>query len=164
MGACFSVGSTSMRRFDAVVFDLFETLVTEFDPGWRPGPTTADRLGVPNEVFDDVWGVRHPDRMTSAVDFRDVLREACSAAGHRVDATVSRTIEDLYDERLAAKAKPLRTVDSRLAEASAASSTRPEARCPEQLLDRGGRRLGRQPAGRSRRQRSVLLAPRDGQT
>jgi len=117
VGACFSVGSTSMRRFDAVVFDLFETLVTEFDPGWRPGPTTADRLGVPNEVFDDVWGARHSDRMTSAVDFREVLQEACSAAGHRVDATVSRTIEDLHDERLAAKAKPLRTVDSRLADA-----------------------------------------------
>lgn len=108
-----------MRRFEAAVFDLFETLVTEFNPDWRPGPTTADRLGVPNEVFDDVWRARHSDRMVSAVDFRDVLREACSAAGRRVDATVSRTIENLYDERLTAKAKPLRTVDSRVADALA---------------------------------------------
>ena len=103
-----------MRRFDAVVFDLFETLVTEFDPGWRPGPTTADRLGVPNEVFNTVWRARHTDRMTSSVDFRDVLREVCSAADCRVDATVARTIQDLYDERLAAKAMPLKTVEPRL--------------------------------------------------
>lgn len=41
--------------FAAVAFDLFETLVTEFDPQWRPAPTAAEELGVPADRFNDVW-------------------------------------------------------------------------------------------------------------
>ena len=36
----------------AVIFDLFETLVTEFDPEFTPpNPSIADRLGIPEGVF-----------------------------------------------------------------------------------------------------------------
>jgi len=70
-----------MPHPEAVVFDLFETLVTEFDPDWRPGPSPGDRLGLPDRIWTSVWRSRHAERMTSVVDFRGVLREACTVAG-----------------------------------------------------------------------------------
>ncbi|NYE69075.1 HAD family hydrolase [Microlunatus parietis] len=97
-----------------MVFDLFETLVTEFDPEWKPGPSPASRLGVSDEVFDHVWQSRHSERMTRVVDFRDVLREICATAAREADAAV---IQALYSERLAAKAKPFLSVDGRVLEA-----------------------------------------------
>ncbi|MGW5360915.1 hypothetical protein [Actinopolymorpha pittospori] len=86
----------------AVVFDLYETLITEFDPDWRPEKTPAERLGVQGEVFDRVWRSRKAALMTQAVDYRDVVREVCQAAGIVIDARIETVIEDLYSERLAA--------------------------------------------------------------
>ncbi|MBO0879247.1 MAG: HAD hydrolase-like protein, partial [Mycobacterium sp.] len=106
-----------MVRVDAAIFDLFETLVTEFDPGWRLQPSTASRLGVPETVFNDMWRSRHIRRMTSVIDFRDVLRDVCSAAGTVIDARIDKIIEDLYAERLVTKAKPLIAVDPRISQA-----------------------------------------------
>ena len=87
-----------MTRPQAVVFDLYETLVTEFDPSWRARPTPADRLGIPPAALERVWQRRRHERMTSAVDFRDILREVSDHED---------VIEELYRERLAVKAKPL---------------------------------------------------------
>ncbi len=101
-----------MVHFDGVFFDLYETLVTEFDPTWRPGPTTADRLDVPEAVFTEVWQSRHADRMTSDLDFRTVLWEACAKAGHANDPERGKIIESLHVERLAGKARTLVAVDS----------------------------------------------------
>lgn len=98
-------------RLQAVVFDLYETLITEFDPDWHPKKAPAERLGVPGEVFDRVWRSRKAARMTQAVDYRDVVREVCQTAGIMIDAGVETVIEDLYSERLAAKAKPLLMVE-----------------------------------------------------
>ncbi|GAA5039430.1 HAD family hydrolase [Actinopolymorpha pittospori] len=98
-------------RLQAAFFDLYETLITEFDPDWRPEQTPAERLGVQGEVFDRVWRSRKAARMTQAVDYRDVVREVCQAAGIVIDARIEAVIEDLYSERLAAKAKPLLVVE-----------------------------------------------------
>lgn len=78
-----------MARIAAVAFDLFETLVTEFDPHWRPAPTNAARLGVPPSCFADVWRTRKQDRMTSTVDYRDVLRQVCAASDVAIDPHTS---------------------------------------------------------------------------
>jgi hypothetical protein len=76
-----------MPHVDAVVFDLFETLVTEYDPHWKPGPSIASRLGVSDEVFRRVWRSRYAERMTSVVDFRDVLRNVHAAGKSEAGAT-----------------------------------------------------------------------------
>lgn len=106
-----------MAYIHAVVFDLFETLVTEFDPEWKPGPSPASRLGVPDEVFARIWRSRHVERMTSVVDFRGVLRDICVAAALEGDVPVEQIVQTLYTERLAAKAKPLISVDCGVLEA-----------------------------------------------
>lgn len=54
--------------------------------------------------------------MTRAVDFRDVLRAACVAAGVVVGEAIEEIIQTLYAERLAAKAKPLLEVEAPVVE------------------------------------------------
>ena len=93
-----------MTRPQAVIFDLYETLITEFDPSWQAKPTTAERLGIDTEVFDRRWQAWWLERMTRPVDFRDVLRDICPAA----DGVM---IEELHQERLVAKAAPLLNVE-----------------------------------------------------
>ncbi|HVX42419.1 MAG TPA: HAD-IA family hydrolase [Mycobacteriales bacterium] len=104
----------------AVIFDLYETLVTEFDPCWRAAPLPADILGVPQDIFDRVWRDHKAARMTSTVDFRDVLRRACAAAEIAAD---ERIVEDLYQARLATKARPFATIDPAVLEALTALRT-----------------------------------------
>lgn len=58
------------RRHRAAVFDIYEALVTEFDPDWQVDRTPAQRLGVRT-------------RRDSAV--RLCLTDHCVAAGRTVD-------------------------------------------------------------------------------
>jgi putative hydrolase of the HAD superfamily len=87
-----------------VIFDLFETLVTEYDKDWRLAPRPAEMLGVPEQLFEEVWRARRDERMTRSVHFPDVLREVCDRAGVTADELL---IDTLYRQRLAAKARPL---------------------------------------------------------
>lgn len=106
----------TVAGFAAVAFDLFETLVTEFDPHWQSAPTDADRLGVPPSCFAEVWRARREDRMTKPVDYRDVLRQVCSVTDVETDQHISEVIESLHAERLTAKARPLTRLDDRILE------------------------------------------------
>lgn len=100
--------------YAAVIFDLFETLITEYDADWRPGQTTESRLGIPSETYSTVWRSWYQARMTTVVDYRDVLRDVCTRAGVPIGPGTAATIETLYAERLALKARPLLTVDLRV--------------------------------------------------
>ena len=96
---------------DAVIFDLYETLVTEFNPDWRPSPSTAERLGVDQDAFDAAWRDAWPRRYVGGYDgFPSVLRDLCRRVGERADEAV---VQQLYQERLVAKRRPLmRTEDA----------------------------------------------------
>ena len=95
--------------FRAVVFDLFETLVTEYDPQWTPPPSIGERLGIGEHAFATGWaGTRH-DRMRGVYpDHASVLRAICAAEGVTPDAPV---VDALVRERLADKAKPFAAID-----------------------------------------------------
>lgn len=83
----------------AVFLDLFETLVTLFDPHWHPRPSVSERLGVDPRAFDEEWRARRPGRFAGGFpDYREALRDVCRALHHTPDETV---IEQLYEERLA---------------------------------------------------------------
>lgn len=100
-----------MARSEAIFFDLYETLITEFDPDWQPRPTLADRLGVRAQAFDAEWWARHDARMTGTdahLDYRNVLRMICATLDHSVDDEV---LEQLQAERLADKAAPFARVE-----------------------------------------------------
>ncbi len=88
----------------AVFFDLFETLMTEFDPPWEGKSPVGTRLGLDAQGFRKEWTARRRGRHTGAyADYRAILREICHAMGVAPDEDL---IQTLYAERLAAKAVP----------------------------------------------------------
>ena len=66
----------------AVIFDLYETLITENHPEWFGHPSLAERLGLDEEVCRREWRLRHQGRMTGQIpDHGTVLQQICEAAG-----------------------------------------------------------------------------------
>lgn len=98
-----------MDTMEAVFFDLFETLITEFDPNWKRRPSVPERLGVDPEVFRAEWRARRTKRHTGAFpDYPSVLREICEVMEQSADEVL---IQQLYAERLAAKAVPFAHIE-----------------------------------------------------
>ena len=92
----------------AVLFDLYETLITEYRPDWRPGVRGA-RLGLAEDCFAREWGARHDRRMRGEFpDYYSVVRDICEGARVKPDESV---IEELYQERLEEKAFGFRRLD-----------------------------------------------------
>ena len=94
----------------AVLFDLYETLVTENHPEWHaPAPRPGERLGIAQEDFNREWSVRYQARMTGKLrNYSDVLREICGSCGvEPPEAEISL----MQAERSAAKARPFERLD-----------------------------------------------------
>ncbi|MBI1927727.1 HAD family hydrolase [Candidatus Poribacteria bacterium] len=88
----------------AVFFDLYETLITEFAPAWRPRPSIPERLGIDEQEFQAEWKKRWQERITGIIpDYPGVLREICRSVGKLPNESV---IEQLHKERLCDKATP----------------------------------------------------------
>lgn len=102
-----------------MVFDLFETLVTEGPvriAGERTGASSwqteaAGALGVPVSVFQEVWRGLKDDRLSSVVPFEDVLRRVCTEAGVAADDQI---ISRLDRRRRSAKASCFAAIDERV--------------------------------------------------
>jgi putative hydrolase of the HAD superfamily len=99
-----------------VVFDLFETLVTEGSrwlarshgvPSWQE--RAAERLGVSDEQFRRGWRRLKDVRMTVRMPYGEALRSICDDTGVAVASSV---IGDLVLERQSAKAVPFFDVDT----------------------------------------------------
>jgi len=88
----------------AILFDLYETLISEFDPARTPQPSMAARLGVEEAAFAAAWRHVYAQRMTGTIpNFPAALHAICQRLGATHDAAV---IAQLHQERLAAKARP----------------------------------------------------------
>lgn len=99
----------------AVFFDLYETLITEFEPSRRPRPSVAQQLGIAREAFDSEWRARRERRMCGMLpDYPATLREIRQAVGRQPNEEM---IRQLHAERLAAKAAPFARVDAEVEEA-----------------------------------------------
>ena len=94
----------------AIVFDLYETLVTHYDPDWTPGPTVAERLGLDEEAFSKAWKETSPRAMSGAIpDYPSRLGEIVSSLGHVPNDAL---FQQLYKERLAAHERPFIQVEA----------------------------------------------------
>ena len=108
-------GERMVAVLQAIFFDLYETLITEFDPDWTPSPSTAEQLGVDAGLFEREWRARHAQPMAGVYpDFASVLRDICHAIGPPTDDAVIRSLEA---QRLALKAAPFASVDGAVLEA-----------------------------------------------
>ena len=97
---------------EAIIFDLYETLVTHFDPHWKPRPSTAERLGIDQRAFAAAWRASQRGRFTGEYpDFPSVLRHIGEELGEKLDEAV---VQQLQDERLATQERPLLHVEAEI--------------------------------------------------
>ena len=70
-------------KYKAVIFDLFETLITE----------CAD-LGIDKDRFNIYWEEKEQDRYLGNIDFEESVIYACSKCDKNIDrSTMSRIVE-----------------------------------------------------------------------
>jgi FMN phosphatase YigB (HAD superfamily) len=87
----------------AVVFDLFETLVTE--SGTRPPGVSslAPALGCERQSFRKEWKALRPAVMAGRVSFRQALRDITASLGRPADDSV---LQRICDDRVRIKGEP----------------------------------------------------------
>lgn len=95
----------------AVLFDLFETLITEFAEGVRKVPRIHEfdeQQGLTKQQYDEEWHTRQEQRMNGTFpDYPSVLRDIWSSKGKALDEAY---IQKLYDSRLYAKSIPFQSI------------------------------------------------------
>ena len=93
----------------AVFFDLFETLVTEFVADGQTRPSIAERLGLAPAAFAAAWQARQHERMCGIhLEYSAVLRDICQELAQPVDEDL---LQRLAAERVAAKAVPFDDIE-----------------------------------------------------
>ena len=99
----------------AVIFDLYETLITQFDPNWKPPKMSlADRLGIEEEAFRRHWGPLATNwRKGRPYRYEEVLEAVCRSAGRAPDR---RAIAELARERYESRLPPFENVEPAIVE------------------------------------------------
>ena len=95
----------------AVLFDLFETLVTERDLTKPRAGALGAALGVDAAAFRRAWRRRRPHVLTGEQSFRGAVAESAAAAAGTVDPAV---LTRVLAERAAAKRTIFEQVDPRV--------------------------------------------------
>ena len=96
-----------------VIFDLYETLITLFEPDWVPPRwSIAQRLGVDEHVFEEAWArSREAWELGEVERYQAALAQTCPAKGHAPDANV---VDELAEEHRQLRAEAFETIDSRI--------------------------------------------------
>lgn len=82
----------------AIFFDLYETLVTHFDPNWAPPPQSiARRLGVEDHTFNSLWSRSDTAWQLGEISsYAEALAQVCVAAGSEPDVALLSQLSDEY--------------------------------------------------------------------
>jgi HAD superfamily hydrolase (TIGR01509 family) len=82
----------------AVLFDLYETLVTHFDPDWAPPPRSiAERLGLEEAVYGEHWPPLDKAWQAGEIEhYEEALARVCEVAGREPDASVLAELTHEY--------------------------------------------------------------------
>jgi FMN phosphatase YigB (HAD superfamily) len=95
----------------AVLFDLFETLITESRTQPEGVSSLGPELGCERVAFRKEWKALRPTVMVGRLSFRQALSEIATRLGGRAeDATLQR----ICDERIRVKAKPFEQIEDRV--------------------------------------------------
>jgi len=90
------------KNCKAVIFDLFETLITEWGHKKYTKNAMCADLGVEREIFDVFWKEKGSDRYLGEISFEDSLSYACEKCGKMVE---KETIAKVADERIRTKSE-----------------------------------------------------------
>ena len=91
---------------EAVLFDLFETLVTESTASIRRASSLAAELGVSQDAYRRRWRSRRLNIVLGRCSFRDTLAQIVRTLDGSLDEEL---LERLRSERVKQKAAVLRT-------------------------------------------------------
>ena len=92
----------------AILFDLYETLVTESQTSPAGAASLGPELGCEPEAFRAQWRARRPAVTAGRLSFRQALAEITAGLGRHVeDATLQRVCE----ERVRAKKAPFERIE-----------------------------------------------------
>ena len=91
-----------------VLFDLFETLVTESRASIRRASSLAAHLGVEEGAYRQQWRSRRLDIVLGRCSFRETLAQIVRTLGGGTDEAI---LEQLRSERVQQKADLFRTVE-----------------------------------------------------
>jgi HAD superfamily hydrolase (TIGR01509 family) len=94
---------------EGVLFDLFETLVTESRTSIRRASSLAGQLGVEEGAYRQQWRSRRLDIVLGRCSFRDTLAQIVQTLGGTTDEA---KLEQLRSERVQQKADLFRTVEA----------------------------------------------------
>lgn len=97
-----------MRPYSCVLFDLFETLVTELNTAPPRASSLGERLGLDPGRFRAEWRRRRPDVLLGRCSFRQALAETTIALGGGI---TEEALESICAERVRAKASVLHSVE-----------------------------------------------------
>ncbi|KZE68988.1 hypothetical protein AWM68_01600 [Fictibacillus phosphorivorans] len=98
----------------AVFFDLYETLITEWEDGKKKVTYSTDLLGLDQKIFKSEWDRRREFRMDGTFpDHQSVLRDILSSQGISHNPEV---IEDIHQARVSAKAAAFQEIHGEVLE------------------------------------------------
>ena len=123
------------NRPEAVIFDLYETLITHFDPKPRRRQSVADQLGLDSVAFSRAWQDVYNRRNSGSIgDYRSALREAAQSLGSTPDEELIVRLDQAHTaghERLFRRIEPdilamLRALRNNSVKLGLISNTTPE--------------------------------------
>jgi len=92
----------------AVLFDLFETLVTELNQPVRRASSLASQLTVEESAYKREWKARRPEIILGRCSFHDALAQIAAMLGGVADEAL---LESIRSERVAQKTTVLKGID-----------------------------------------------------
>nr|WP_298472160.1 HAD family hydrolase [uncultured Psychrobacillus sp.] len=93
----------------AVIFDLYETLITEWEKGSKKASYSVELLGIEEALYRHEWHARVNDRMDGTfADHPSVLKEILTENGLPIDEEV---IQVIHEQRVYVKSVAFEHID-----------------------------------------------------
>ena len=77
----------------AVIFDMYETLITLFESPVYFSTQMAEDAGIPEEDFQKMWRATEEDRTTGRVRVEEVIARILKAKGYFTEEKLQRIME-----------------------------------------------------------------------
>ncbi|MBO0994536.1 HAD family hydrolase [Bacillus sp. SD088] len=97
---------------EAIFFDLYETLITEWQNNQRKATYSSVELGIDAKFFKKAWSDRREKRMDGTFpDHQSCLKDILQSLNKPINENV---IEEIHQRRLKAKLVPFKEIDSEI--------------------------------------------------
>ncbi|GIN74131.1 haloacid dehalogenase [Bacillus sp. J14TS2] len=97
---------------EAIFFDLYETLITEWQNNQRKATYSSAELGIDAKIFKKAWSARREKRMDGTfLDHQSCLKDILQSLDKPINENV---IEEIHQRRLEAKLVPFKEIDTEI--------------------------------------------------